>query len=109
MPERGCFQRPFIAARASPWVGSPPATMSFRCWSWALMISSADWPSRRRSHGPPSCLQVIVFMRRTYDGARSARFSDPARFRPASAEGAGALQGGDLLGVESEDASQHLV
>ena len=41
---------------------SPAATMSFRCWSWALITSSADSPWWAWSHGPPSCLHVIVFI-----------------------------------------------
>src|SRR4051794_28667810 len=42
------------------------------------MTSSAVFPWCSRSHGPPSCLHVIVFMRSTYEPEARARFSDPA-------------------------------
>ena len=61
IPLTGCFQRPFMSLRAPSCAASPPATAALRCASWALMTSSAVAPSRARSHGPPSCLQVIVF------------------------------------------------
>src|SRR6478752_10228010 len=62
MPLIGCFQRPFMSLRAGSWAVSPAATASLRCWSWALITSSAVSPLNALSHGPPICLHVIVFM-----------------------------------------------
>ena len=58
----GFFQRPFIALRALSCAWSPPATICFKCRSWALITSSAVLPDSEKSHGPPSCLHVMVFM-----------------------------------------------
>jgi hypothetical protein len=62
IPEMGCFHLLFISFRASSCVASPLATTSFRCLSCAFMTSFAVFPWCGKSHGPPSCLHVIVFM-----------------------------------------------
>ncbi len=63
IPERGCFHLPFISFKALSCVASPFATASFRCLSCAFMTSSAVFPWCGKSHGPPSCLHVIVFIK----------------------------------------------
>jgi hypothetical protein len=62
IPAMGCFHLPFMSFKASLCVSSPFETTSFRCLSCAFMTSSAVAPWCGRSHGPPSCLHVIVFM-----------------------------------------------
>ena len=62
MPEMGCLHLPFISFKALLCVSSPLETISFKCLSCALMTSSAVSPRRGRSHGPPNCLHVIVFI-----------------------------------------------
>src|SRR5688572_23325081 len=62
MPLMGCFHRPFMSFRAVSCDVSPAATASRRCWSWALITSSAVAPRSGRSQAPPSCLHVIVFI-----------------------------------------------
>jgi hypothetical protein len=62
IPAMGCFHLPFIAFKALLCVSSPPATISFRCLSCSFITSSAVLPWSKKSHGPPNCLHVIVFM-----------------------------------------------
>jgi hypothetical protein len=62
IPEMGCFHRPFISFEAGWCSSSPPLAISLRWRSWAFMTSSAVAPWWAKSHGPPSCLHVIVFM-----------------------------------------------
>ena len=62
IPERGFFHLPCISVKASLCVSSPPATISFRWLSWALMTSFAVSPRCGKPHGPPNCAQVIVFI-----------------------------------------------
>src|ERR1039457_3365557 len=59
--DTGFFHRPCMLFRARVWVSSPLATISFKWLSSALMTSSAVFPWNGASHGPPICLQVIVF------------------------------------------------
>src|SRR5580700_8527671 len=63
IPLMGFLQRPFISFKARSCVVSPFSTMSFRWRSCALMTSSAVMPWCARSHGPPNCWHVMVFMR----------------------------------------------
>jgi hypothetical protein len=65
IPAIGFFHRPFMLAKALSWVSSPLATISFRWRSCAFMTSSAELPWSGRSHGPPICSHVMVFIRRT--------------------------------------------
>src|SRR6266566_5202670 len=62
IPRMGFFHLPCIAFKALLCVSSPPATISFKCLSSAFITSSAVFPWNATSHGPPICLQVIVFM-----------------------------------------------
>ena len=62
IPDKGCFHRPFISFNAFSCVSSPLVTVSFKWLSCAFMISSAVFPWSWRSHGPPNCLHVIVFI-----------------------------------------------
>ena len=62
IPDKGCFHLPFIPFKALLCVSSPPATVSFRCLSCAFITSSAESPWSGKSHGPPNCLHVIVFI-----------------------------------------------
>jgi hypothetical protein len=62
IPEMGFFHRPFISFKALWCASSPPATISFRWLSCAFITSSAVFPWSGRSHGPPKCLHVIVFI-----------------------------------------------
>src|SRR3989442_3812605 len=71
MPERGRFHRPFICFKAGSCVWSPLATVSFRCLSCALITASAVGPRCTKSHGPPNCLHVIVFIE--VDGTEGER------------------------------------
>src|ERR1700686_1969684 len=61
IPAMGFFHLPFIIFKALWCVSSPPATISFKCLSSALITSSAVLPWNGVSHGPPICLHVIVF------------------------------------------------
>src|SRR3981081_3096463 len=58
----GCFHLPCIIFKAGSCVSSPPATISFKCLSSAFITSSAVFPWKATSHGPPICLHVIVFI-----------------------------------------------
>jgi hypothetical protein len=62
IPDMGRLHLPFISFKAPSCVVSPLATISFRCLSCAFMTSSAVFPWCGKSHGPPNCLQVIVFI-----------------------------------------------
>jgi hypothetical protein len=62
IPEMGFLHLAFIAFKALSCVPSPPATASFRWRSWALITSSAVFPLSGKSHGPPTCLHVIVLI-----------------------------------------------
>jgi hypothetical protein len=62
IPDTGFFHLPFISFKALSCVSSPPATISFKCVSCAFITSSAVFPRSGKSHGPPNCLHVIVFM-----------------------------------------------
>jgi hypothetical protein len=62
IPEMGFFHLPFISFKALSCVSSPLATMSFRWLSCPFMTSSAVFPWSGKSHGPPNCLHVIVFI-----------------------------------------------
>src|SRR3984893_18280714 len=62
IPDKGCFHLPFIAFKALLCVSSPPATISFRCLSCTFITSSGVLPWSGKSHGPPNCLHVIVFI-----------------------------------------------
>jgi zinc-finger of transposase IS204/IS1001/IS1096/IS1165 len=62
MPEIGRFQRSFITVSAGSWSVAPLATASLRWRSCALMTSLASSPWCAKSHGPPSCLHVMVFI-----------------------------------------------
>jgi hypothetical protein len=74
MPEMGRFQRPFIAVSAGSWSVAPLATASLRWRSCALMTSLASSPWCARSHGPPSCRHVIVFISSAFvSGSRRTR------------------------------------
>ena len=63
IPDTGCFHLPFISFKAFLCASSPLETISFKCLSCAFMTSSAVSPCSGRSHGPPNCLQDIVFIR----------------------------------------------
>ena len=62
IPEIGFFHRPFMSFNALSCVLSPCSTASLRCLSCAFMTSSAVFPLSLKSHGPPICLHVIVFI-----------------------------------------------
>ena len=62
IPDTGCFHLSCMLSRALLCVSSPPATISFRWLSCALITSSALLPRNEASHGPPICLHVIVFI-----------------------------------------------
>ena len=62
IPDTGCFHLFFISFKALSCVLSPAETVSFKCLSCAFMTSSAVSPWSGKSHGPPNCLHVIVFM-----------------------------------------------
>ena len=62
IPDTGCFHLSCMLLRALLCVSSPLATISFRWLSWAFMTSSALFPWNGAPHGPPICLQVIVFI-----------------------------------------------
>src|ERR1700716_2246162 len=62
MPDMGFFHLPCMLFRAPLCVSSPPATISFRWLSSAFITSSAVLAWNAVSHGPPICLQVIVFI-----------------------------------------------
>lgn len=62
IPDKGFFHLPFIPFKALLCVSSPPATISFKCLSCAFITSSAAFPWSGKSHGPPNCLHVIVFI-----------------------------------------------
>lgn len=63
IPDMGFFHRPFMSFKALSCASSPLVTISFRCLSCAFITSSAVFPWSVKSHGPPSCLHVIVFIR----------------------------------------------
>src|ERR1035438_8606326 len=62
IPDTGCFHLSCMLFRALLCVSSPPATISFKWLSSALITSSALSPWNGASHGPPICLHVIVFI-----------------------------------------------
>jgi hypothetical protein len=62
IPDRGFFHLPCISLKALLCVSSPLATVSFRWLSCAFMTSFAVFPWCEKSHGPPNCLHVIVFI-----------------------------------------------
>ena len=62
IPDRGFFHLPCISREALLCVSSPLATISFRWLSCAFMTSFAVFPWCEKSHGPPNCLHVIVFI-----------------------------------------------
>src|SRR5438270_11590837 len=62
IPDKGFFHLPCISLKAFLCVSSPPSTSSFRCLSCAFMTSLALLPWCAKSHGPPNCLHVIVFI-----------------------------------------------
>jgi hypothetical protein len=62
IPDKGFFHLPCISLKALLCVSSPLATISFRWLSCASITSFAVLPWKGKSHGPPNCLHVIVFM-----------------------------------------------
>jgi hypothetical protein len=62
IPDKGFFHLPCISLKALLCVSSPLATISFRWLSCAFITSFAVLPWKGKSHGPPNCLHVIVFM-----------------------------------------------
>src|SRR5712692_1514157 len=62
IPFMGFFHLPCIAFKALLCISSPPATISLRWLSSALITASAVFPWNATSHGPPICLHVIVFI-----------------------------------------------
>ena len=89
---------------------SPPATVSRRCRSCALMTSSAVVPWMAKSHGPPSCWHVIVFMGlvplvndhcrpASMTAERATCFSIPACFSPRGGAGGRFPQSLTLAGM----------
>jgi len=62
IPDMGFFHLSCMLFRALLCVSSPPATISFKWLSSAFITSSAVFPWNGTSHGPPICLQVIVFI-----------------------------------------------
>jgi hypothetical protein len=63
IPDNGFFHLPCISLKALLWVSSPLATISFKCASSAFITSLAVFPWSGKSHGPPNCLHVVVFIR----------------------------------------------
>src|SRR4051794_12017034 len=78
-PLIGRFHRPRIASCASRWVSSPASTCALRWRSWALMTSLWSLPWCSTSQGPPSCLQVMVFMGGKVRVHGRGDFSNPDR------------------------------
>src|SRR3954463_16405305 len=78
-PLTGRFHRPRIASWASRCVSSPAATCALRWRSWALMTSLWSLPWCSTSQGPPSCLQVMVFMGGKLALPSRGGFSNPDR------------------------------
>src|ERR1017187_3326956 len=62
IPAMGFFHLPFISFKALSCDSSPPATISFKWLSCPFITSSAVLPWSAKSHGPPNCLHVIVFI-----------------------------------------------
>jgi hypothetical protein len=62
IPDKGFFHLPCISFKAPLCVSSPLATISFRWLSSAFMTSLAVFPWSGKSHGPPNCLHVMVFI-----------------------------------------------
>lgn len=62
IPDNGFFHLPCISCKAPLCVSSPLATISFRWLSSALITSLAVFPWSGKSHGPPNCLHVMVFI-----------------------------------------------
>jgi hypothetical protein len=62
IPDKGFFHLPCISLKALLCASSPPATISFRWLSCAFITSLAVFPCSGKSHGPPNCLHVVVFI-----------------------------------------------
>jgi hypothetical protein len=62
IPDKGFFHLPCISVKAPLCVSSPLTTISFRWLSCAFMTSLAVLPWSVKSHGPPNCLHVMVFI-----------------------------------------------